>query len=78
MLPEHSMVIVTRDIPDQGVRHGDVGAIVHVYPGAAAYEVEFERIEGKSVPLATLKPDDVRLATSREIELAADKTHAAK
>ena len=78
MLPEHSMVIVTHDVPDQGVRRGDVGAIVHIYPGASAYEVEFDRIEGKSDPLATLKPDEIRLATSREMELATEKSHAAK
>lgn len=78
MFTEHSMVTVTRDIPEQGVHRGDVGTIVHIYPGGAAYEVEFERIEGKSVPLATLEPGDVRPATSREIELAFQTAPAAK
>ena len=44
MLAEHSMVTLMRDVPNEGLRRGALGAIVHVYPGGAAYEVEFDRV----------------------------------
>lgn len=78
MFPEHSMVVLTRNISELGVRLGDVGTIVHIYPGGAAYEVEFGRIKGKSDPLATLELGDIRPATPREIELAFPTASAAK
>ena len=78
MLDELSVVTLTRDISEEGLRRGAIGTIVHVYPNGAAYEVEFDRIEGKSVPLATLAPGDIRLATDREIALAQQTAQAAK
>lgn len=78
MLEEHAMVAVTRDLPAQQLRRGAIGTIVHVYPGAAAYEVEFDRIDGQDVPLATLGSADIRLATENEIAQLDQTPHAAK
>lgn len=44
---EHDRVVLTAPIPDQGLEQGDVGAVVQVYPWAAAYEVEFVTLGGK-------------------------------
>src|SRR5437867_3668574 len=41
MVREHDVVALTEDRPTDGLHRGDVGAIVHCYPGADAYEVEF-------------------------------------
>ena len=35
-------VVLTRDVPEAGLRQGDLGAIVEVY-GANSFEVEFGR-----------------------------------
>ena len=38
-------VVLTRDVPDAGLRRGDLGAIVEVY-GPNAFEVEFVAASG--------------------------------
>jgi len=65
-LPEVSLmfnvldtVVLTRDIPDSGLRRGDLGAIVEVH-GANAFEVEFVAASGRTQALVTLTGNDIR------------------
>lgn len=46
---------------------GDIGAVVHVYKGGGAFEVEFVTGEGETVAVLTLTPQDIRLMRPREI-----------
>ena len=52
-------VVLTRDIPDNGLRRGDLGAIVEVY-GPDAFEVEFVAASGRTQTLVTLSEADLR------------------
>ena len=52
-------VVLTRDVPDAGLRRGDLGAIVVVY-GPNAFEVEFVAASGRTQALVTLTADDIR------------------
>ena len=52
-------VVLTHDLPDYGLRAGDLGAVVEVYD-AEAIEVEFVRASGKTQAVVTLMTDDVR------------------
>ena len=52
-------VVLTRDVPDAGLRRGDLGAIVEVY-GPNAFEVEFVAASGRTQALVTLAADDLR------------------
>ena len=52
-------VVLSRDLPEQGLRVGDVGAVVHVYTDAA-FEVEFVRASGQTKALVTLTASDLR------------------
>ena len=52
-------VVLTRDVPDAGLRRGDLGAIVEVY-GPNAFEVEFVAASGRTQALVTLTADDIR------------------
>lgn len=54
MFREHDVVTVTVDVPQQGVARGDVGAIVHCYPGRDVYEVDVLNEGGRSKVIATL------------------------
>jgi hypothetical protein len=56
---ELDTVVLLRDVPDAGLRAGDVGAVVQVY-GAEALEVEFVTIAGRTQALRTLGVADVR------------------
>ena len=60
---ELDTVVLTRDLPEAGLRAGDLGAVVLVYGPAAApeaLEVEFVTAAGRTQALRTLEPGDVR------------------
>jgi hypothetical protein len=63
---ELDSVVLTRDLPDAGLRVGDLGAIVHVR-APDAFEVEFVAASGKTVALRTLSPEDVRIASDNDV-----------
>ena len=52
-------VVLRRDLPQSGLRQGDLGAIVQIC-GATGLEVEFVTASGKTQALVTLTADDVR------------------
>jgi hypothetical protein len=67
MIQELDTVILTRDIPAERLRKGDLGAVVFVHQDGAAYEVEFVTLDGETLAVVTLPADAVRPATGREI-----------
>jgi hypothetical protein len=52
-------VVLTRDLPEAGLRAGDLGAVVETYP-PDGLEVEFVTASGQTEALVTLKISDVR------------------
>lgn len=57
---ELETVILTHDIKNEGLREGDMGAVVNIYDNGSAAEVEFVTATGKTVALVTLTSADVR------------------
>jgi hypothetical protein len=62
----HEEIVLIRDVPDQGLRSGDIGTVVHVYP-KGGLEVEFFTASGKTRAVATLGARDVRMATDDDV-----------
>ena len=60
MITEHDTVVLTKALPAPGLEEGDIGAVVHVYEGQKALEVEFVTASGSTVAVETLALDDVR------------------
>ena len=52
-------VVLEKDLPDQGLKKGDLGAVVEVYDPDGV-EVEFVTASGKTQALVTLKVSDIR------------------
>ena len=52
-------VVLERDLPDHGLRKGDLGAVVEVYE-PDGIEVEFVTASGRTAALVTLSARDVR------------------
>ncbi|MCP4660603.1 MAG: DUF4926 domain-containing protein [bacterium] len=77
MVQELDTVVLTRSFPEHGLLQGDVGAVVHVYQGGEALEVEFVTAAGKTQALLTLAPHDVRSIAATEILHARELTKAA-
>jgi hypothetical protein len=67
MIKELDSVVLKHDLPEEGLRAGDLGAVVHRYDTAEAYEVEFVRADGGTVAVVTLTPADVRPMLGDEI-----------
>ena len=52
-------VVLAHDVTDHGLRAGDLGTVVEIYPGGGL-EVEFVRGSGATQALLTLSERDVR------------------
>lgn len=62
MFAEHSSVVLLADLPERDLVAGDVGTIVHIYPGGSAYEVEFVRLDRPYSRTVTLPAERLRAA----------------
>ena len=67
MFQEHETVVLARDIAKHGLKMGDVGAVVHVYPTGADYEVEFIAGDGRTLAVLTLPATAIRPRLGAEI-----------
>jgi len=56
---ELDTVVLERDVPESGLRKGDISAVVHVHSDSAL-EVEFVRTSGRTQALVQLAVTDVR------------------
>jgi len=70
VIRELETIVLTRDIPEHGLRRGDIGAIVHSYKDGVAFEVEFVTGKGDTVAVITLESKDVRPMHPNEIRHA--------
>lgn len=70
MIKEHDRVILTSDLPKEGLKAGDVGTVIHVHRAGEAFEVEFLTLHGETATIATLSGSQARPVTQR------DMTHA--
>jgi hypothetical protein len=59
MIQEHDLVAMLVDRAQDGLRTGDVGAIVHCYAGHTAFEVEFLDENGHNKCVATIPSDQL-------------------
>ena len=59
-------VVLDRDVPERGLRRGDLGAIVEVYE-PDGLEVEFVTASGRTQAVVTLKASDVRAIAQEDL-----------
>jgi hypothetical protein len=60
----NDVVVLNTDLPAQGLKRGDLGAVVEIY-SSDAMDVEFVTASGRTQALITVRPSDIR-------EVAAD------
>ena len=66
----HDVVALTRDVPDDGLRRGQVGTIVETWkPGV--FEVEFADMDGRAYAFAAVPQDALMPLLFRAVERAA-------
>ncbi len=62
----HDTVVLNRDLPEHGLRKGDLGAVVEVYE-PDGLEVEFVTGSGRTQAVVTLTGGDVRPVEDRDL-----------
>ena len=69
MIRELDTVVLTEDVPEHGLKRGDIGTVVllHDRPG---FEVEFVSLDGETLAVVSLTPQQVRSVGRREIAQA--------
>lgn len=76
MIREHDRIVLLADVPERGLKAGDVGTVVHVYSGGAGYEVELMTLTGETVAVLTLSADQVREVRPGEVAHARPRAAA--
>ncbi len=66
MIAELDSVVLTVDVPEHRLRKGDVGTVVLMH-AAAGYEVEFVTLDGETVAVVSLTPEQIRPIALGEI-----------
>ena len=65
-IEELDTVALTEDVPAHGLKAGDLGAVVAVYP-PHAFEVEFVTASGHTQALITVSKDKIRTIGAEDI-----------
>ena len=66
MIRELDRVILNADLPEYGLQKGDVGTVVLAHDDQG-YEVEFITLDGETLAVVSLFPNQVRPIGRREI-----------
>jgi len=75
MTNELERVVLTRDLPEEGLVAGDAGTVVHVYEDGKGYEVEFFALSGRTLAVATVMAEDVRPVGDEDVTHARSREH---
>ncbi len=67
MIKEHDCIVLTEDLPEDGLKAGDIGTVVHIHQHAAGYEVEFMTLAGETIAVVTLMRSQVRPFARRDV-----------
>jgi hypothetical protein len=73
---ELDTVVLGRDLPEHGLRKGDLGAVVQVYE-PEALEVEFVTASGRTQALLTLRAGDIRAVKDEDLISVRSLAHSA-
>lgn len=74
MFKEHDIVVLTADLPEEGLEVGDIGTIVHLFPHAEAFVVEFMTSDGWTVAITDVLASQMRPASRDDTKHARKRT----
>lgn len=67
MIKEHECIVLLRDLPENSLKAGDIGTVVHIHEGGTGYEVEFMILAGETVTIVTLLPGQLRAISRHDL-----------
>lgn len=69
MVKELDTVVLAQDLPQYRLKTGDIGTVVLLHDGRG-YEVEFVTLDGETLGIVSLRPEQIRPVGQREIAQA--------
>ena len=76
MIDELASVVLTVDLPEHGLKSGDIGTAVLVHRDQAGYEVEFITLDGETIAVVSVLASQVRPVGPKEIAHARELEYA--
>lgn len=80
MIEELEEAVLLRDVPDKGLRAGDIGVVVEVFPGRSGvvpgYILEFITLTGETVAVVDVPADAVRSVTDGDMPRVRSLPHS--
>lgn len=67
MIKELDTVVLDVDLPEPGLKRGDIGVVVLAHRASEGYEVEFMALDGETIAVVTLFSAQVRPVGHREV-----------
>jgi hypothetical protein len=67
MIKELDSVVLTTDLPKEGLTAGDIGTVVLLHEGGKGCTVEFMTLTGTTIAVVTLLANQVRAIAKDEI-----------
>ena len=67
MIHLYDRIVLSQDLPEKGLKRGDVGTIVMVYNEGEGYEVEFYTLDGSTYRVETLPSSYIRPVKKNEV-----------
>ena len=67
MIKELDQIVLREDLPQNGLKAGDIGTVALVHQNDKGYEVEFVALDGETIAVISLFADQVRSIKEREI-----------
>jgi hypothetical protein len=65
-IKNYDRVILTVDLPSEGLTVGDVGVVVDTYEGGKVFEVEFMTLDGSdTIAVVTLEETQIRTVPAK-------------
>ena len=69
MIREHDVLVLTCDLPNDGLKSGDMGTVVHLH-ARGGFGVEFMTLDGETIAVVSLAKDQMRPVGAGEIHHA--------
>lgn len=76
MIKEHDCIVLLEDLPENSLKAGDIGTVVHIHMGGVGYEVEFMTLAGETVAIVTLLLSQLRPIARRDLAHVRELTTA--
>lgn len=67
MIPEFERAVLMEDIPEYGVKAGDIGIVVDIHGEGDGYELEIMTADGHTLDVITVHAHQVRAVTHQDM-----------